>query len=76
MTDTASIKPSLRFRIKWRWIAFKKKHFGIKTPDQLRAYQSLEEIQAILNQAHFIQLKIRIDGEWREYEADYLKYLL
>ena len=38
--------------------------------------ETIKELQKILPQAHFINIKVRIDGEWREYEADFLKEIL
>lgn len=40
-----------------------------------KARDKHKELMPIFNNAHFIQLKIRINGEWREYEGDYIKYL-
>ncbi len=36
----------------------------------------LEELKRILPQSHFISLRVRIDGEWREFEADFLKDII
>lgn len=38
--------------------------------------ETIKELQRILPQAHFINIKVRINGEWREYEADFLKEII
>lgn len=38
--------------------------------------ETIKELQKILPQSHFVNIKVRIDGEWREYEADFLKEIL
>jgi hypothetical protein len=38
--------------------------------------QTIEILKKILPKAHFINIRVRINGEWREYEADFLKELI
>lgn len=37
---------------------------------------SIERLVAISKQAHMVNAKVRIAGEWREYEADWIKHLV
>lgn len=68
MENVTGCKPTLSFRIK--------KFFGVYDRRQKRwARNKHNEMMKIFDSAHFIQLKIRINGEWREYEGDYIKYL-
>lgn len=32
-------------------------------------------IVALCKQAHFVNVRVRINGEWREFEADWIKHL-
>lgn len=35
----------------------------------------LERVIREAKQAHYTNVRIRINGEWREYEADWIKYI-
>lgn len=37
---------------------------------------SIERLVAISKQAHMVNAKVRIAGEWREYEADWIQHLI
>ena len=64
----SAVRPSFIYRIKNYLGIYERKH-------KKWARKKHNEMMKIFNQAHFIQLKIRINGEWREYEGDYIKYL-
>lgn len=36
----------------------------------------IERLVAVCKQAHFINVRVRINGEWREIEADWIKHLV
>jgi hypothetical protein len=36
---------------------------------------SIEQLVRMAKHAHFVNVRVRIDGEWRELEADWIKYL-
>jgi len=36
---------------------------------------SIERLVRISKQAHFVNVRVRINGEWREFEADWIKHL-
>lgn len=38
--------------------------------------QTIEEIKKLLPIAHFIDIRIRINGEWKTFEGDFLKEIL
>lgn len=40
------------------------------------ASDDLDEVIRKCKQAHFTNIKIRINGEWEEHEADWIKYLV
>lgn len=36
---------------------------------------SIEELVRVCKQAHFVNVRVRINGEWAEFEADWIKHL-
>jgi len=36
---------------------------------------SIERLVRMAKQAHFVNVRVRINGEWREFEADWIKHL-
>jgi hypothetical protein len=38
--------------------------------------RSIDELVRRCKQAHFVNVRVRVNGEWEEFEADWLKHLV
>ena len=36
---------------------------------------TIAKLVTMCGQAHFVNVKVRINGQWREFEADWIKHL-
>lgn len=44
--------------------------------DEFRSYRKFDEQVRDIEASHMINLRVRINGEWKEYQADWLKSLV